>query len=109
MLLANLEWIKVANNQFGNSALTKKQLDKFHDSCILNLKGESSFITLRCERNVVDAILTGCNAIIDVLNGKKNLKKPNNIQRRSTTASSNQSVTSHTLSKTYVANDLWEA
>ena len=120
MLLANL--IEISTGEYttdiSNSVLTKNQMKKFYDSCIVTLKGQSSFVTLRCERNDADAIMIGCNAIIDVLRGSNSssgassagsVMRPQSSQSINSRPSGARSVVSHALSKTYVANDLWEA
>lgn len=116
MLLANLIQVSMGEDSkdISNSVLTKNQMKKFHDSCIVKLQGQSSFVTLRCERNDADAILIGCNAIIDVLRGSNNSSSASSagsVMRPQSSLSMNgaRSVVSHALSKTYVANDLWEA
>ncbi len=120
VLLANLVQVNVSEDKNGNSALTKTQMKKFHDSCIVSIQGKSSFVTLRCERNDADAILIGCNAIIDVLRGSRSsegstsgsvmMKSQSGSSRMSGTKSVGSQMTSkRSLVNTLVANDLWEA
>lgn len=115
MLLANLVEVTVVEDYGENSTLTKKQLERYHDSCIVNLRGASSFVTLRCEKNDADAVLVGCNAITDVLRGSnvgRAMRPQSKMSGSSVTSNLGASsiASSHrALSKTFVANDLWEA
>ena len=119
MLLANLVQVTSVDDYSGNSSLSKKQLDKYHDSAIIKLQGTTSMVTLRCEKNDADAIFVGFNAMIDVLRGSNtgNVMRPqsalsSNSRPSGTSVASNyggRSIGSNHLSKTYVANDLWEA
>ncbi len=108
MLLANLVQVKIQDDYERNSTLTKKQLERYHDSLIIHLHAASSFVTFRCERNDADAIIIGCNAIIDVLRGSntRKLMRPRSEPKRSQAISDG---VPNNISKTYVANDLWEA
>ncbi len=118
ILLANLMQVTLSEVKGNNSDLTKSQLRKYHDSCVINLHAKSSFVTLRCDRNDADAILIGCNAIIDVLRGTSksseggntngSVMRPHSRQSGVAHSTASHSV-NHVLSKTYVANDLWEA
>jgi hypothetical protein len=86
MLLASLIEVSFADRHQGISSLTKRQREKYHDSCVIILQGSSSFVTLRCEKSDADAIIVGCNAIIEVLRGSKN---ETNLQLGSIRGSSN--------------------
>ena len=126
MLLANIVRASLIEDYTGSSSLTKRQLEKYHDSIIIKLQGTTSMVTLRCERNDAEAISVGCNAMIDVLRGSKNgnASRPRSAQSRNSRGMSgsvasqfgthtshygSQSIASNHLSKTYVTNDLWEA
>ncbi len=94
LLLANLVRVKVTDSQQGTNKLTKVQLQKYNDSCIVTLHGKSTFVTFRAERDDADAIMVGCNAIVDVLRGNNN----GNASRPASSMSSSQSLNSRSVS-----------
>ena len=52
MLLANLVQIRTQDDYERTSGLTKKQLERYHDSLIIHIHGASSFVTFRCDQGM---------------------------------------------------------
>lgn len=94
LLLANLVRVQVTDSQQGTNKLTKVQLQKYNDSCIVTLHGKSTFVTFRAERDDADAIMVGCNAIIDVLRGNNS----GNTSRPALSMNGSQSLNSRMVS-----------
>ena len=137
ILLANLVRVEIKESQQGLSSLSRRQQERYRNSCIVNLHGQSSFVTFRAQKAEAESIYVGCNALIELLRGNKKTsvsKLPShrllgnvssrpmmsgrsvvsNVSNGGTSKSSVSTASNNnnqTLSRRYVikANDLWEA